>query len=126
MEKKNFINRVLQNTRRPEGFWGRMILSGMNKGHVDAVTAFETVYFWGDLCPAFVDVARVLKPGGYFLICCEASDPDNKMWTNRIEGMVVHAEEELRQVLLQTGFTDITVRRHSKEVLCMVARKKGI
>ena len=30
----------------------------------DAVTAFETVYFWPDLPQCFREVYRVLKPGG--------------------------------------------------------------
>ncbi len=38
----------------------------------DAVTAFETVYFWPDLPRCFREVYRVLKPGGTFLICNEA------------------------------------------------------
>ena len=33
MRKKSFINKILQNTRKPEGFFGRMILRGMNIGH---------------------------------------------------------------------------------------------
>ena len=151
MKKRNFINSLLQHTRRPDGFLGRMMLRGMNNGHApltrwgaahiewqpqwcvldigcgggatllrllercpdgmvcgvdaspesvefsrrktaryadrcsveqataddlpygdrafDAVTAFETVYFWGDLHRAFAEVARVLKPSGVFLVC---------------------------------------------------------
>ena len=33
MGKKNFLNKVLQNTSCPQGFWGRMILRGMNRFH---------------------------------------------------------------------------------------------
>lgn len=33
MKKKNIINSILQNTRMPKGFFGRIILRGMNKGH---------------------------------------------------------------------------------------------
>ena len=33
MKKTNIINSILQNTRMPEGFFGRIILRGMNKGH---------------------------------------------------------------------------------------------
>ena len=38
----------------------------------DAVTAFETVYFWPDLTRCFREVYRVLKVGGTFLICNES------------------------------------------------------
>ena len=169
MNKRGFVSKILQNFRKPEGFFGRMILWGMNTGHAslaqwgmsclqwqpewsvldigcggganllqilqrcpqgkaygidissesvtfarkknkkylgtrcfieqggvhrlpypdyafDAVTAFETVYFWGNLQHAFTEVARVLKPGGSFLICCEISDPANKAWTGLVEG----------------------------------------
>ena len=33
MRKKNLLNKVLQNTSCPKGFWGRMILRGMNCFH---------------------------------------------------------------------------------------------
>lgn len=46
--KKNFINRILQNTRKPQGFWGRMILRSMNTGHAPlAAWAFTHL----DWCP---------------------------------------------------------------------------
>lgn len=149
MRKKNFLNKVLQNTSCPQGFWGRMILRGMNSFHAslanrgmkqvewqpewnvldigcggganlkhllnlcpegkvygidlseesvsfaqkynakhldkrcfiqqgdvcslpykeeafDAVTAFETVYFWSPVDKALSEVARVLRKGGLF------------------------------------------------------------
>lgn len=203
MKKRNFINSLLQHTRRPDGFLGRMMLRGMNNGHApltrwgaahiewqpqwcvldigcgggatllrllercpdgmvcgvdaspesvefsrrktaryadrcsveqataddlpygdrafDAVTAFETVYFWGDLHRAFAEVARVLKPGGVFLVCCEMSNPGNDTWTSRIEGMQVFSPEELSAALADSGFTDITVYRRGKENCCVTA-----
>ena len=167
MKKRNFINSLLQHTRRPDGFLGRMMLRGMNNGHApltrwgaahiewqpqwcvldigcgggatllrllercpdgmvcgvdaspesvefsrrktaryadrcsveqataddlpygdrafDAVTAFETVYFWGDLHRAFAEVARVLKPSGVFLVCCEPYRGDAGLLSGRAE-----------------------------------------
>lgn len=208
MTKKSFINRILQNTQKPEGFFGRMILRGMNKGHVplakwgmsclewqkewnvldigcggganlvqilercpegkaygidlspesvafakkknkkfigtrcyveqgcadqlpyadytfDTVIAFETIYFWGDLDQAFSEVARVLKKDGYFLICCEMSDPDNTSWSSRIDGMVIHSVDKLNPILSKAGFTNTVVYRYPerKEVICIVAQK---
>ena len=44
----------------------------------DAVTAFETVYFWPDPPRCFREVYRVLKPGGTFLICNESNGDSDK------------------------------------------------
>lgn len=204
MGKKNFIDALLQHTRRPDGFFGRMMLRGMNNGHAplarwglahidwqphwsvldigcgggatllrllercpdgmvcgvdaspesaafsrrktakyagrcsveqataddlpygdrafDAVTAFETVYFWEDLPRTFGEVARVLKPGGIFLICCEMSNPENRTWSDRIEGMTIHAPETLAALAREAGFTDIAIDRGRREHCCITAR----
>ena len=56
-------------------------------GFFNAITAFETVYFWSPVNIALSEVARVLREGGCFLISLEASDPElEKMWTERIDG----------------------------------------
>lgn len=208
MKRKNFFNSILQHTRKPEGFVGRMILRGMNRGHgpisrwglsridwqphwtildigcggganlsrmlkrcpqgrihgidlspesvkfarkknkkhvgsrcfielgnvtqlpyeagtFDLVTAFETIYFWGNLSQAFTEVARVLKPGGLFLICCEASNPTDDTWTSRIDGMVVYDADELQARLAPCGFSDFVVHHRHKENICLVAQKKA-
>ena len=38
----------------------------------DLATAFETIYFWPGLKECFMEVAKVLKPGGHFFIVNEA------------------------------------------------------
>lgn len=207
MKEKNLLNRILQNTACPTGFWGRIILRGMNRFHAplaewavemvewepawsvldvgcggganltrllklchkgtvhgidiskesvafankrnrrwidtrcfikqgnvccmpyddgqfEAVTAFETIYFWQDVPAAFNEVKRVLCPGGIFLICCEASNPDNNAWTSRIENMRIYTPSELKAYLHDSGFTDISVYQRPKEDLCIIAHKK--
>ena len=89
----------------------------------DAVTAFETVYFWGNLQKTFNEVHRVLKNGGLFLICCEASDPSDETWTSRIDGMVVHSAQDLESCLARCGFSNITTHRRNKENICVIAQK---
>ena len=89
----------------------------------DAVTAFETVYFWGNLQKTFNEVHRVLKNGGLFLICCEASDPSDETWTSRIDGMVVHSAQDLESCLARCGFSNITTHRRNKENICVIAHK---
>ncbi|MFT3877442.1 MAG: class I SAM-dependent methyltransferase [Propioniciclava sp.] len=198
------FSRVIQNTRKPEGFLGQMMLRGMNHGHaklaawgfthltlrrgdrildvgcggganiatmlkdvpestvdgldysaesvaysrkanaahlgkrctihqgdvaalpypdrsLDCVTAFETVYFWPDVDAAFEEIRRVLKPGGTFFICCEADDPSNTTWTDRIEGMAVYSGADLKQRLLRIGYQSVEVHRHPKGWMCLLA-----
>ena len=90
----------------------------------DAVTAFETVYFWPDLPRCFREVYRVLKVGGTFLICNESSgdtDKDEK-WTELIGGMTIYKDAELKAYLEQAGFHHVQIHK-KKSWLCITARK---
>ena len=91
----------------------------------DAVTAFETVYFWPDLPQCFREVCRVLKSGGTFLICNESNgdtDKDEK-WTEIISGMTIYKDIELKSCLEQAGFFDVQIHK-KKTWLCVTARKR--
>ena len=92
----------------------------------DAVTAFETVYFWPALPQCFREIYRVLKPGGTFLICNESNgdtDKDEK-WTEIIGGMVIYKSGELKAYLEQADFHDVQIHK-KKNWLCITARKRG-
>lgn len=208
MGKRNIIHKLFHNLKKPEGFWGRVILREMNKRHTllsewgmshivwnkewnvldigcggganltqlmhrcpqgkaygidispesvlfaqkknkkylstrcfieqgtvdtlpytdemfDVVTAFETVYFWNDLPKAFTEVTRVLKRNGHFLICCELNNLSVKTWTNLIDGMIIRSCDELKSILLQSGFVSIASYKHEKGPLCIVARRRA-
>ena len=94
----------------------------------DAATAFETIYFWPD--NSFPGVHRILKPGGEFLIVCEAdgSCPGDEKWTRIIDGMKLVSRDNLVCALEKAGFRD--VRTDQKSVmgdagrwLCVRAKK---
>ena len=91
----------------------------------DAVTAFETVYFWPDLPQCFREIWQVLKSGGTFLICNESNgdtDKDEK-WTEIIGGMTIYKDIELKSCLEQAGFFDVQIHK-KKSWLCVTARKR--
>ena len=58
-----------------------------------------------------------------YLISLEASDPElGKMWTERIDGMVVYTPTELEERLYEAGFSSIrTIRK--KEEIHIIAHK---
>ena len=92
----------------------------------DLATAFETIYFWPGLEKCFAEVAKVLKPGGYFMICNESdgTDPTSLKFEKIIDGMKNHTAEEIEAALKAAGFTEVTSDHHpSKPWITVLARK---
>ena len=125
VEKSQKVNRGRHSGgalhRAGKAAWRDMIFA---KDWFDAVTAFETVYFWPDLPQCFREVYRVLKPGGTLLICNESNgdtDKDEK-WTEIIGGMTIYKDAELKTYLEQAGFHDVQIHK-KKSWLCITAWK---
>ena len=92
----------------------------------DLATAFETIYFWPGLEKCFAQVAKVLKPGGYFMICNESdgTDPTSLKFEKMIDGMKNYTVEEIEAALKDAGFSKITSDHHpSKPWITVVAKK---
>ena len=77
----------------------------------DIVTAFETVYFWPDIVKSFGEVKRVLKPGGMFLIGCEANGTNNlaMKFFDKVVDMTFYEDNDLVGFLKSNDFKDVTV-----------------
>lgn len=92
----------------------------------DAVTAFETVYFWPELVDCFREVYRVMKKGGWFCICNEATgDTDkNSKWTQIIGGMTIYRDVQLKAALEEAGFIDIQIHKNNRDWLCITGQKQ--
>ena len=125
VEKARKVNRQAILTGRCVILQGSVADMLFAAGWFDLVTAFETVYFWPDLPRSFLEVCRVLKPGGTFFICNECSDDTGKdaKWPELIEGMTIYRDTQLKAALEQAGFRDIQTHRNQKGWLCVTARK---
>lgn len=89
-------------------------------------TAFETIYFWPGLENCFAQVAKVLKPGGYFMICNESDGTDaaSLKFEKIIDGMKNHTVDEIEAALLAAGFSRVkSVHHPSKPWVTVVAKK---
>jgi len=92
----------------------------------DLATAFETVYFWPGLEKCFSQVAKVLKPGGVFMIVNESDGTDamSLKFEKIIEGMKCHTAEEIKRALVAAGFSKVKMDHHgSKPWITVLARK---
>ncbi|MCR5407102.1 MAG: class I SAM-dependent methyltransferase [Lachnospiraceae bacterium] len=96
------------------------------EGKFDLATAFETIYFWPGLEKCFGQVAKVLKPGGVFMIVNESDGTDNASlkFEKIIEGMKCHTIEEIETALKNAGFSKVSSDHHeSKPWITVLARK---
>ena len=92
----------------------------------DLATAFETIYFWPGLERCFAQVAKILKQGGYFLICNESDGKDavGKKFENIIDGMICYTPRQIEDELKRAGFSEITTDHHLKKPwITILARK---
>ena len=95
-------------------------------GSFDLATAFETIYFWPGLEKCFGQVAKVLKPGGYFMICndSDGTDATGLKFEKIIDGMKNHTVEAIEAALTAAGFSEVKSDHHpSKPWIAVLARK---
>ena len=92
----------------------------------DLATAFETVYFWPGLEACFAQVARVLRPGGLFMICNESDGMDaaSLKFEKIIDGMKNYTAEQIEEALKKAGFSEVSSDHHpSKPWIAVIAKK---
>lgn len=92
----------------------------------DLATAFETIYFWPGLKACFGEVYRVLKPGGVFLIVNESDGEDeaSKKFEKIIDGMKTYTEKQIKEALIEAGFSKVRCDHHSSHPWLTVVAEK--
>ena len=92
----------------------------------DLATAFETIYFWPGLEKCFAQVAKVLKPGGVFMIVNESdgTDETSMKFEKIIDGMKCHTVEDIKQALKNAGFSKVKADHHPNKPWITVMAKR--
>ena len=105
------VNEDLIKEGRVEVHEGNVMDLPFEDNSFDIVTAFETVYFWPDIVKSFGEVKRVLKPGGMFLIGCEANGTNNlaMKFFDKVVDMTFYEDNDLVGFLKSNVFKDVTV-----------------
>ena len=93
----------------------------------DLATAFETIYFWPGLVRCFSQVAKILKPGGYFMICNESDGTDavSLKYEKIIDGMKNHTVDEIESALKEAGFSKVKTDHYTNKPWITVLARKG-
>ena len=126
VEKAKDYNKAMIAAGRCEVLQGDVSELKLPTEAYDLATAFETIYFWPGLEKCFAQVAKVLRPGGYFMICNESdgTDPTSLKFEQIIDGMKNHTAQEIEAALKAAGFADVKTDHHpSKPWLTVLARK---
>ena len=126
MEKAKEYNREMIAAGRCTVQQGDVSSLELPEESYDLATAFETIYFWPGLPECFSQVARVLKPGGYFMICNESdgTDATSLKFEKIIDGMKNYTAEDIKAALKEAGFSKVKADHHkNKPWLTVIARK---
>lgn len=116
VEKAREVNRVAIDAGRCTVVQGNVLELPFESSSFDAVTAFETVYFWPELVRCFAEIHRVLKPGGVFMITNEATGrtKSHEKWLKIVDGMSIYTGEELEALLIDAGFAQVEIDEDRK------------
>lgn len=85
----------------------------------DIVAAVETHYYWPDLAANVREIFRVLKPGGTFVLIAETyrGGPFRLLYgmIMPLLGAAFLSDADHRNLLAQSGFTEVTTRHKSRK-----------
>ncbi len=126
VEKAILYNKDMIDAGRCSVIQGDVSALDIPDNSYDLATAFETIYFWPGLEKCFAEVARILKPGGVFMIVNESDGTDKGSLTFEkiIDGMKCHTPTEIEAALKAAGFTKAKTDHHrSKPWITVLARK---
>ncbi len=96
-------------------------------GAFDTVFSVESLYFWPDQIAGLKEIRRVLASGGWFMTALEMAGGamnERQLAIVKHLKMVCPTQDELRGLMTEAGFADVTVEfEPERRWLCAAGRK---
>lgn len=73
------------------------------------VCSVNTIYFWPDLPRCFLEINRVLRPGGLLILCYASEEYILKAHLNE-KGFLHYSNKELEKELIANGFQRVSIQ----------------
>ena len=126
VERSRKYNRKMIESGRCTVEQGDVSKLELEAGKFDLATAFETIYFWPGLEKCFAEVARILKPGGYFMIVNESDGKDapSLKFEKIIDGMKTYTPEIIEAALKSAGLSVVKSEHHGSMPWIMILSQK--
>jgi ubiquinone/menaquinone biosynthesis C-methylase UbiE len=105
IELSSKINKRVIEKKRLKLMQGSVTNIKLDNSQLDLITAFETVQFWPDTDKSFLEINRLLKIGGQFLIINRYPSEGTKWWAIAN----IKSDKEYISKLENAGFSKITV-----------------
>ena len=127
IETATALNGDLVKTRRMRFLRCGVPALPFTDGAFDTVFSVESLYFWPDQIAGLKEIRRVLASGGWFMTALEmAGGAMNERQLALVEHlkMVCPTQDEMRGLMIEAGFADVTVEfEPERRWLCAAGRK---
>ena len=86
---------------------------------LDIVTAFETIIYWDDFGKALLEIRRVMKDSGEFLIVNSIPKPGSKEYNNYKFANVQEYEHSLKRF----GFSKVDIKVFNRTIIILCSKR---
>lgn len=118
------INKTLITQKCVEIIEGSVEKIRFRDNSFDLVTAFETYYFWNNMCLALEEIKRVLKPGGKLLLVNELLHNVTPAKLIEETHVKLFPLQEIQNMMKSVGFTDVQIFTKAESAWNAILSKK--
>jgi len=92
-------------------------------GFFDAAISVHTLYFWNPVEPHLMDIARVIRPGGRFVLAFRSTtDPVTSDFPASVYSF--HTPNDVHVLLASCGFADVNFQSSTDSVILSCATRR--